>query len=229
MKYVFPPCDPVGLTVLGTEQVFPVHRVYCVGRNYAEHAREMGGSPDRESPFFFSKPADAVVSSATLPYPSMTTDLHHEIELVVALGDGGSRVSVQDARSLVFGYAVGVDLTRRDLQAAAKKAGRPWDIAKGFDRSGPISAICPVSVCGHPETGLISLSVNGTERQRGDLAQMIWTIPEVIAQLSHYYELQAGDLIFSGTPAGVAALEPGDQVSCNIEGIGQLVFSLEAR
>lgn len=228
MKYVFPPGDPVCLPVHGGQQVFPVHRVYCVGRNYADHALEMGGSPDRETPFFFSKPADAIVSTGLLPYPSMTEDFQHEIELVVALGKGGSEVSVQDAYSLVFGYAVGVDLTRRDIQTAAKKMGRPWDTAKGFDHSGPVSEIVAVSACGHPQSGLISLTVNGTERQRGDLSQMIWSVPEVIAELSRFYALQAGDLIFTGTPAGVSALRPGDRLSGKIEGIGSLEFSLEA-
>lgn len=227
-EFVVAPQRPVCLSVLGSDALFPIHRVYCVGQNYADHALEMGGSPDRESPFFFSKPADAVVSTPGLPYPKMTADLHHEVELVVALGSGGSMISAEQSDSLIFGYAVGVDLTRRDLQATAKKQGRPWDVAKGFDRSAPVSAIVPVSNCGHPERGCISLSVNGAERQRGDLAQMIWSIPEVLAELSRYFELQAGDLIFTGTPAGVAALEPGDRVACLIEGVGQLKFTVDS-
>ena len=226
MKDIVTPQPPACLPVRGSKPVFPVHRIYCVGRNYADHAREMGGSPEREPPFFFSKPADAVVTESTLPYPRMTSELHHEVELVVALGSGGSNVSPSDALSMVFGYAVGVDLTRRDLQAAAKQQRRPWDVAKGFDRSAPVAAIVPVAECGHPQNGLISLSVNGEERQRGRLSEMIWTIPEILAELSRYYELLPGDLVFTGTPAGVAALEPGDHVECSIEGVGSLAFSL---
>jgi len=226
MKYIVAPQPPACLPVRGSKAVFPVHRIYCVGRNYADHAREMGGSPEREPPFFFSKPADAVVTESTLPYPRMTSELHHEVELVVALGSGGSNVSPADALSMVFGYAVGVDLTRRDLQAAAKQQRRPWDVAKGFDRSAPVAAIVPVDDCGHPLNGLISLSVNGEERQRGRLSEMIWTIPEILAELSRYYELLPGDLVFTGTPAGVAALEPGDHVECSIDGVGSLAFSL---
>ena len=226
MKYIVAPQPPACLPVRGSKAVFPVHRIYCVGRNYADHAREMGGSPEREPPFFFSKPADAVVTESTLPYPRMTSELHHEVELVVALGSGGSNVSPADALSMVFGYAVGVDLTRRDLQAAAKQQRRPWDVAKGFDRSAPVAAIVPVAECGHPQNGLISLSVNGEERQRGRLSEMIWTIPEILAELSRYYELLPGDLVFTGTPAGVAVLEPGDHVECSIEGVGSLAFSL---
>ncbi len=226
MKYIVAPQPPACLPVRGCKAVFPVHRIYCVGRNYADHAREMGGSPEREPPFFFSKPADAVVTESTLLYPRMTSELHHEVELVVALGSGGSNVSPADALSMVFGYAVGVDLTRRDLQAAAKQQRRPWDVAKGFDRSAPVAAIVPVDDCGHPQNGLISLSVNGEERQRGRLSEMIWTIPEILAELSRYYELLPGDLVFTGTPAGVAVLEPGDHVECNIEGVGSLAFSL---
>ena len=226
MKYIVTPQPPACLPVRGSKAFFPVHRIYCVGRNYADHAREMGGSPEREPPFFFSKPADAVVTESTLPYPRMTSELHHEVELVVALGSGGSNVSPADALSMVFGYAVGVDLTRRDLQAAAKQQRRPWDVAKGFDRSAPVAAIVPVDDCGHPQNGLISLSVNGENRQRGRLSEMIWTIPEILAELSRYYELLPGDLVFTGTPAGVAALEPGDHVECSIEGVGSLAFSL---
>jgi fumarylpyruvate hydrolase len=227
MNYVVAPQSPSCLPVRGSEAFFPVHRIYCVGRNYADHAREMGGSPEREPPFFFSKPADAVVAESTLPYPRMTSQLHHEVELVVALGSGGSNVSPADALSMIFGYAVGVDLTRRDLQAAAKQQRRPWDVAKGFDCSAPVSAIVPASDSGHPQGGVISLSVNGKERQRGRLSEMIWTIPEILAELSLYYELLAGDLVFTGTPAGVGVLEPGDRVECSIEGVGSLDFSLD--
>ncbi len=227
MKYIVDPQPPVCLPVLGQESLFPVHRVYCVGQNYADHAREMGDSPEREAPFFFSKPADAVISEATVPYPRRTSDLHHEVELVVALGSGGSNVAASDTPSMIFGYAVGVDLTRRDLQASAKEHRRPWDVAKGFDNSAPISAITPVSSCGHRQTGAISLSVNGSERQRGDLSQMIWNVAEVLAELSTYYDLAAGDLIFTGTPAGVGTLEPSDHVECRIEGVGSLAFTLD--
>ena len=228
MNYEINPISPACVPVQGTESRFPVHRIYCVGRNYADHALEMGGSPEREPPFFFSKPADAVVSKPVVPFPRMTSELHHEVELVVALGSGGVDVPSAAALSLVYGYAVGVDLTRRDLQSAAKKLRRPWDVAKGFDQSAPVSAIVPASVCGHPQNGAISLSVNGNQRQNGDLLQMIWSVPEILAELSRYYELRAGDLVFTGTPAGVGALEAGDFVECSIEGIGSLAFSLDA-
>ena len=198
-----------------------------MGRNYADHALEMGGAPDREPPFFFSKPADAVTTRPTIPYPPMTPDLHHEVELVIALSGGGNEVDVQDAEGLIFGYAVGVDLTRRDLQAVAKKQGRPWDVAKGFDCSAPISSITPAAEIGHPVRGAITLSVNGQEKQRGDLKQMIWSVAEIIAGLSCYFELKAGDLIFTGTPAGVSALQPGDRVDCGVEGVGRFHFTLE--
>jgi fumarylpyruvate hydrolase len=229
MAYVFKPEFSGFVPVEGNGLQFPVHRIYCVGRNYADHALEMGGSPDREPPFFFSKPADAVVSKSSVPFPRMTTELHHEVELVVALGSGGTDVSCADALSLVYGYAVGVDLTRRDLQAEAKKLRRPWDVAKGFDQSAPVSAIVPASVCGHPASGAISLSVNGNERQRGGLEQMIWSVPEILAELSRFYELHAGDLIFTGTPSGVGPLEAGDRVECHIEGVNDLAFCLDAR
>ena len=229
MEYIVPPQSPSFLPVRASAACFPVHRIYCVGRNYADHAREMGGAPEREPPFFFSKPADAVISNPAVPYPRMTAELHHEVELVVALGSGGSDVSPVDAHSLILGYAVGVDLTRRDLQSAAKQMRRPWDVAKGFDRSAPVSAIVPVSNCGHPQEGIISLSVNGVERQRGKLEQMIWSVSEILAELSRFYELMAGDLVFTGTPAGIGVLVPGDRVECNIDGVGMLAFSLDPR
>jgi fumarylpyruvate hydrolase len=229
VNYVINPGPPGCVPVHGSGFLFPVHRIYCVGRNYADHAREMGGSPERETPFFFSKPADAVVSKPVVQFPRMTAELHHEVELVVAIGSGGNDVPPADTLPLVFGYAVGVDLTRRDLQSAAKKLRRPWDVAKGFDQSAPISAIVPASVCGHPQNGAISLSVNGNERQRGDLVQMIWSVPEILAELSRYYELLAGDLVFTGTPAGVGKLEVGDLVECSIEGIGSLAFTMNAQ
>jgi fumarylpyruvate hydrolase len=226
MNYIFDPQQPVSIPVADSEALFPVHRVYCVGRNYADHALEMGGSPDREPPFFFSKPADSIILNSIVPYPSMTRKLHHEVELVVALGEGGSGVSEFAARQMIFGYAVGVDLTRRDLQAAAKQQGRPWDVAKGFDHAAPISPIVPASVCGHPAKGTIRLAVNGEEKQRGDVSQMIWSVSEVLVELSRYFELRAGDLIFTGTPAGVGAVQPGDRLECAIEGVGMLNFTM---
>lgn len=226
MSYVFTPSATRSVPVQGGDLLYPIHRIYCVARNYADHAREMGASPEREPPFFFSKPADAAVCESTVPFPRMTAELHHEVELVVALGGGGSDVSPAEALSLVYGYAVGVDLTRRDLQSAAKSMRRPWDVAKGFDQSAPLSAIIPVAVCGHVQSGSISLAVNGEHRQQGNLEQMIWCVADILAELSRYFELQPGDLIFTGTPAGVGALEPGDHVECRIEGVGRLVFSL---
>jgi fumarylpyruvate hydrolase len=216
------------LEVSGERGRFPVHRVYCVGQNYSEHAREMGAS-GRERPFFFSKPADAVHHFTDVPFPGMTEQLHHEVELVVALGKGGAEIPVSAALSHVYGYAVGVDLTRRDLQSAAKEKGRPWTTSKGFDFSGPVSAIHPVSRCGHLEQNSITLHVNGELRQRGDTSQMIWSVAEVIAELSKYFCLQAGDLIFTGTPSGVGELRPGDRVECQIEGLDRLSLQVVAK
>ena len=220
----------VSVPIAGSTAVFPVRRVHCVGRNYAEHAKEMGGS-GREPPFFFAKPADAVVpvaaaSSGLVPYPTRTANLHHEVELVVAIGLAGTSIAAADAARHVFGYAVGVDLTRRDLQADLKKKGQPWEMAKAFDHSAPIGPIHAAATIGHPTAGVISLSVNGVDRQRGDLADMIWSVPEVIAELSSYVELCPGDLIFTGTPAGVGPLERGDRVLAGIEGLGSLAFSV---
>ena len=226
-EWAFPPGDQPGLSIADVEGRFPVHRIYCVGQNYREHAREMGGT-GREPPFFFAKPADAITQASSVPYPPMTANLHHEVELVVAIGSGGRDVDPAAARSLVFGYAVGVDLTRRDLQAAAKKAGRPWTTAKGFDHSAPMSRLQPAASCGHPSAAKISLAVNGVLRQSGNTADMTWSVPEIIAELSRYFELCPGDLIFTGTPPGVGPLAPGDGVDCEIEGIGRLDFRLEA-
>ena len=218
--YVIAPPPIVAVPVAGGG-LFPVRRVFCVGRNYAEHAREMGHEPGREPPFFFSKPADAlVVDGADTPYPPMTADFHHEIELVVALGSGGTEIDASTALSHVWGYAAGIDFTRRDLQQQAKKAQRPWDMAKGFDHSAPIGAIAPASRVGHPARGAIALSVNGVARQRGDIADMTWNVSEIIAELSRYVELAAGDLIFTGTPAGVAAVVRGDVLAGSVEGVG---------
>jgi fumarylpyruvate hydrolase len=219
-SYVIDPPKTAAAPVAGGG-LFPVRRIFCVGRNYAEHTREMGGDPDREEPFFFTKPADAVVTGgADMPYPPKTADLHHEMELVVAIGKGGKDIAEADALSHVFGYAAGLDMTRRDLQALAKKAGRPWDMAKGFDLSGPIGEIVPAAKIGHPDKGLIELKVNGVVRQSSDLAKQIWNVPETIAYLSGLVELEAGDLIFTGTPEGVAAVVRGDVLEGEIAGVG---------
>ncbi|HEY0801420.1 MAG TPA: fumarylacetoacetate hydrolase family protein [Steroidobacteraceae bacterium] len=209
----------------GSELRFPVRRIYCVGRNYADHAREMGGDPQRELPFFFSKPADAVVASGRrLPFPVRTSDLHHEVELVIALAKGGSSIRVADAESMIFGYAVGIDLTRRDLQAEAKKTARPWDMAKGFDHSAPIGALTSGTP---PANGSITLTIDGDVRQKGDLKDMIWSVAEVIAALSTYVELAPGDLIFTGTPAGVGPIQRGETVRGEIAGIEPIEITFE--
>jgi len=221
--WVIQPAPRPALAVAGTAARFPVHRVYCVGQNYRAHAQEMGAS-GREPPFFFCKPADAISQAATVPYPSMTRELHHEVELVVALGSAGHDVAPATALSLVFGYGVGVDLTRRDLQAVAKKAGRPWTTSKGFDHSAVMSPLHPIDRCGHPVNAEMRLTVNGQLRQQGSTADMIWSVPEIIAELSQYFELQPGDLIFTGTPPGVGRLLQGDQVECEITGVAALQF-----
>jgi fumarylpyruvate hydrolase len=213
--------------VAGTDAVFPVARVYCVGRNYAEHSIEMGHDPDREPPFFFMKPADAVVQVDRLPFPTQTEELHHEIELVVALGEGGRDIPVERALDHVFGYAVGLDMTRRDMQAVAKKAGRPWDMAKGFDQSAPTGAIRVVEEIGHPTEGAVWLRINGEPRQEGDLSQQIWKVPETISLLSRLVTLRPGDLIMTGTPKGVGRVEPGDHLEGHIEGVGDLSISYD--
>jgi fumarylpyruvate hydrolase len=223
-QYVFSPAQAPYVEVAGPDRLwFPVHRIYCVGRNYAEHAREMGMDPAKEPPFFFTKPADAIVhDGADVPYPPRTANLHHEIELVVAIGKAGRNVPVEHALEHVYGYAVGNDFTRRDLQKAARDAGRPWDTAKGFDHSAAITAIQPAEKIGHPTSGKIWLTVNGEKRQDADIADMIWDVPGVIAELSTLWELQAGDLIYTGTPAGVGPVVPGDSVVGAIEGIATL-------
>jgi fumarylpyruvate hydrolase len=215
------PVPPQPFVPVAGGDLFPVRRIWCVGRNYAEHAREMGGDPEREAPFFFAKPADSVVTGgAEVPYPPATTDLHFEMELVVAIGMGGVDIDPADALDHVYGYAVGLDMTRRDLQAAAKKAGRPWTMAKGFDHSAPIGEIAPAARIGHPSRGRIRLAVNGTVRQDADVADMIWSVPEIIAALSRLVRLQAGDLVFTGTPAGVGAVVRGDVIEGAVEGVG---------
>ena len=220
--YVFPPEVP-SLAVDGTAQRFPVRRVYCVGRNYAEHAREMGHDPEREPPFFFTKAADSLLpSGAVFPYPPGSSDVQHEIELVAAIGQGGTDIPVEVALEYVYGYAVGLDMTRRDLQAQAKKLGRPWEVGKAFDHAAPCSALVPASRIGHPATGKIWLDVNGETRQRDDIAAMIWSVAEVIAHLSRLFRLERGDLIFTGTPAGVGAVQRGDRLEGGVDGVGTL-------
>jgi fumarylpyruvate hydrolase len=220
---VIPPGPRPSLEVVDTDDRFPLHRIYCVGRNYAKHAREMGMDPEREPPFFFGKPADALVSNGTpIPYPSRTKNLHHEIELVVAIGTPGRDIPLDSALAHVYGYAVGLDLTRRDLQAAALDQRRPWDVAKGFDHSAPVSAIRPASEIGHLEQGAIWLDVNGETRQRANLSEMIWSVPEIVSELSTYFELQPGDLIFTGTPEGVGAVKRGDSLVGGIDGLETL-------
>ena len=220
------PAQP-SLAVAGSSERFPIRRVFCVGRNYGAHAREMGSDPDREPPFFFTKPADAVVpASGVVPYPPATQDLHHEVELVVALGAGGADIDPADAMALVWGYGVGLDLTRRDLQAIAKDAGRPWDMAKGFDASAPCSPLIPAASLGHPQDAGIWLEVNGELRQQGKLNEMIWPIADVIGHLSRLVTLAPGDLIYTGTPAGVAALKPGDRVRGGVDGVTEFALSI---
>lgn len=219
-EFVFAPPPPVTVPVVDG-RLFPVRRVFCVGRNYAAHAREMGNDPTREPPFFFGKPADTLVTAGKdTPYPSQTKNLHHEVELVVAIGTGGRDISVADALSHIFGYAVGIDLTRRDLQDEAKAARRPWDMSKGFDASAPIGNIVPASQIGHPEAGRILFKVNGQIRQSGDLSDQIWPVPDVISILSRFVALAPGDLIFTGTPEGVGAMSPGDVLDGEIEAVG---------
>jgi fumarylpyruvate hydrolase len=223
---ITPPATPA-LAIADSDQVFPLRRVFCVGRNYAAHAREMGADPDREPPFFFTKPADAVVpASGTVPFPPATRDLHHEVELVVALKAGGANIAPEHALDLVWGYAAGVDLTRRDLQDVAKKASRPWDLAKGFDASGPCSPLQPLACTGHPEQARVWLEVNGEVKQDGNLNEMIWPVPDVIAYLSRFVTLAPGDLIFTGTPSGVGALQPGDRVRGGVDGVATFDFTM---
>lgn len=228
MSFVFPPPQNAALPVAGTESRFPVRRVFCVGRNYADHAREMGAidqADGREPPFFFMKPGDAVVSGEgelSVTYPPLTKNLHHEVELVVALQAGGANLAVDAAKSLIFGYAVGLDLTRRDIQGRAKEKGQPWDMGKGFDQSAVVSVIQPAAQCGHPDCGRIWLSVNGQVRQDGDLSAMMWKVADIIANLSTLVRLEAGDLIYTGTPAGVGPLVPGDVLAAGVDGVGDL-------
>lgn len=221
--FVFAPPATPSLPIAGSEQRFPVHRIYCVGRNYAAHAIEMGHDPDRESPFFFQKNPDTLlVGGGDFPYPPKTNDLHFEMELVVALHRGGVNIAVNDALACVFGYAVGLDMTRRDLQGEAKKMGRPWEIGKAFEFAAPCSEIVPAATIGHPDRGTIWLKVNDELRQEGDLNQLIWKIPEMISYLSGLFTLQPGDLIFSGTPSGVGPTVRGDVLQGAVDGVGEI-------
>jgi fumarylpyruvate hydrolase len=223
VDYIFtPPANPV-LPIRGSSKVFPVHRIYCVGRNYAEHAIEMGHDPNREAPFFFQKNPDSLVlSGGEFPYPDKSNDVHHELEMVVALKSGGKDIPVDKALDHVFGYAVGLDMTRRDLQGEAKKAGRPWEVGKAFEQAAPCSEIVPASEIGHPGKGKVWLKVNDALKQEGDLNQLIWKVPEMISYLSGLFVLQAGDLIYSGTPAGVGPVKRGDTLLGGVDGIGEL-------
>ena len=223
MDTVIPPPPLAYLPVSGTNSVFPVHRIYCVGRNYAAHAIEMGHDPTREEPFFFQKnPDNLVIEGGDFPYPDKSNEVHHEIELVVALAGGGTKIPLESALDCVFGYAVGLDMTRRDLQAECKKAGRPWEIGKAFEHSAPCGEIVPASDIGHPDQGAIWLKVNGEMRQEGDLNQLIWKVPEMIAFLSGLFELKPGDLIMSGTPSGVGKVERGDVLDGHVDHVGDL-------
>jgi len=219
---VIDPPPMATLPVTGSDAVFPVRRVYCIGRNYAAHAVEMGHDPNREPPFFFQKNPDNLDTSGEFPYPTRSADVHHEVEMAVALKSGGTDIPLGAALDHVFGYGVALDMTRRDLQAEAKQLARPWSVAKAFERSAPAGPLCPASEIRHPDSGRIALRVNGELRQEGDLAQMIWKVPEMIAYLSEYFELAAGDVILSGTPAGVGPVKRGDVLDASIEGLESL-------
>ena len=223
MEYVIAPPETPSLAVAGNGARFPVRRIYCVGRNYAAHAREMGHDPDREPPFFFQKNPDALLASGTkFPYPAASRDVHFEIELVCAIGTGGSGIKASDALDHVWGYAVGIDMTRRDLQGAAKKLGRPWEVGKAFEHSAPCTRVHPVGATGHPVEGRIWLDVNGETRQDGNLNELIWSVPEIIEQLTALFTLAPGDLIFTGTPAGVGAINRGDVLTGGVQGVDEI-------
>jgi fumarylpyruvate hydrolase len=225
-RYVISPAPQAAIAVVDTDKVFPVRRIWCVGRNYIEHIREMG-QDERLPPFYFAKPADAIVQDGgTVPYPSLTKDMHHEVELVVALKSGGRNIPVAKANDCIFGYAVGIDLTRRDLQIASRDLKRPWEIGKAFDHSAPCGALVPASKIGHPAKGKITLKCNGKIRQDGDLNQLIWNVPEIISNLSEMVALEPGDIIMTGTPSGVAATVAGDKLECEVEGVGKLTITI---
>jgi len=225
-NYVIEPPKQVTLPVRGGDAEFPVRRIYCIGRNYADHAIEMGHDPDKEPPFFFQKNAENVDTSGEFPYPPQTSDVHFEMEMIVALKSGGVDIPEKDALDHVFGYGLGLDMTRRDLQGEAKKMGRPWEIGKAFERSAPMGPLVPASQTGHLDSGAISLTVNGEERQKGDLNQMIWKVPEQIAYLSRFYDIAAGDLIMSGTPAGVGPIQKGDVMECRVDGLAPFIVKV---
>ncbi len=226
-RYAFPPQPQPALPIRGSDAQFPVHRIYCVGRNFADHAIEMGHDPNREPPFFFQKNPDSLVmDGGEFPYPDASKDVHHELELVVALGEGGRDIPVDRALDHVFGYAVGLDMTRRDLQGEAKKLGRPWEVGKSFEHAAPCSALVPAKEIGHPDKGRVWLEVNGQVRQDGDLAQLIWKVPEVISYLSGLFTLRPGDLIYTGTPAGVGAVRRGDRLHGGVDGVGELTVTV---
>ncbi len=227
MKYVISPPTQVSLPVRDSDAAFPVHRIYCVGRNYAAHAVEMGHDPDREPPFFFQKnPDNLLPEGRDFPYPSMTEDVHHEIELAVALKSGGANISIDNALECVFGYGISLDMTRRDLQGQMKKLGRPWEIGKAFEFSAPCTELVPAEQIGHPDSGEIWLKVDGDLRQRGDLNQMIWKVPEMISYLSELFTLQAGDIILTGTPSGVGPVQRGNTMHGHVDGVGDLNVSV---
>ncbi|MFZ8903711.1 MAG: fumarylacetoacetate hydrolase family protein [bacterium] len=225
-KFVIDPAPQVCLPIRGSNESFPVRRIYCIGRNYADHAIEMGHDPNKEPPFFFQKNAQNVDTSGTFPYPPQTSDVHHEMELVVALKSGGADISLENALEHVYGYGLGLDMTRRDLQGEAKKLGRPWEVGKSFEKSAPMSELVPASETGHLDQGRICLKVNGEIKQDGDLNQMIWKVPEMIAYLSRFYDIAGGDLIMSGTPAGVGPIQRGDKMECEIEHLGTMTIEV---
>ncbi|MEJ1994693.1 MAG: fumarylacetoacetate hydrolase family protein [Limibacillus sp.] len=227
MSYLFSPPAVPALPIRGKDSLFPIHRIYCVGRNYAAHAVEMGGDPDKEPPFFFQKnPDNLLVGGGKFPYPPASNDVHHEMELVIALHKGGKDIPVESALDHVYGYAAGLDMTRRDLQGEAKKAGRPWEVGKAFEQSAPCGELVAAEDIGHPTEGAIWLDINGERRQTGDLNQLIWKVPEVVSYLSGLFELQPGDLIFTGTPSGVGAVERGDKLHGHIDGIGDIAVEV---
>ena len=225
-SFVIPPPPQASIPVAGEGKSFPVRRIWCVGRNYLEHIREMGND-ERALPFFFAKHPDMIVQDgATIPYPPLTKDFHHEVELIVAMKSGGLNSPAAKANDHIYGYGVGIDLTRRDLQIASRKKERPWEVGKSFDYSAPCGALQPASKIGHPSKGRIWLTVNGTEQQKGDLTELIWSVPEIIEKLSEQVALAAGDIIMTGTPAGVSALKPGDKIECGVDGVGTLKVSI---
>ncbi|MCR6670795.1 fumarylacetoacetate hydrolase family protein [Devosia ginsengisoli] len=226
VAYAITPPPIAALPIVGSSALFPVNRVFCIGRNYAAHAVEMGHDPDKEPPFFFFKHPSNITTDGTFPYPTQTSDVHHEVEMVVALKSGGTDIAVSDALAHVYGYGVGLDMTRRDLQGEAKKLGRPWEVGKSFEKSGPCGPLVPASQIGHPDSGAVLLKVNGEVRQEGDLNQMLWKVPEMIAILSQFFELQPGDIIMSGTPSGVGAVERGDIMVASVAGVGEITVTV---